>query len=92
MTEKKRELKTRKIEVLCTDSQYERIALKAHRLGMSHSEFGLFTMLNSDINVSVGRDPVLGRIEAAVNLFESGRISEEEFSVIKKKIISEIKK
>ena len=92
MTEKKRELKTRKIEVLCTDSQYDKIASKAEKLGMSHSEFGLFTMLNSDIKVSVGRDPVLGRIEAAVNLLESGKISSGEFSILKEKIISEIKK
>lgn len=88
----KKELKTKKIEVLSTKSQHEKICLKAEKLGMSLSEFGLFTMLNSDITVSVGRDPALGRIEAAVKLFEEGKINEAEFHVLKEKIISEIKK
>lgn len=92
MSEKKRELKTRKIEVLCTESQYGKICSKAERLGMSLSELGLFTILNSDISVSIGRDPALGRIEAAAKLFEDGKIDEAEFNVLKKKIISEIKK
>ncbi len=92
MSERKRELKTKKIEVLCTESQYEKIASKAEKIGMSLSEFGLFTMLNSDINVSVGRDPALGRIEAAVKLLESGRIDRREFDVLKEKIIAGLKK
>jgi len=92
MIEKKKELKTKKIEVLCTDSQYKRISEKISSLGMSFSEFGLFTMLNSEINVSVGRDPVLGKIEATVNLLEAGKIDRNEFNILKEKILSEIKK
>jgi len=92
MIEKKKELKTKKIEVLCTESQYKRILEKTSALGMSLSEFGLFTMINSEITVSVGRDPVLGRIEAAVNLLEAGKIDDKEFKILKEKILSEMKK
>jgi len=91
MTEKKRELKTKKIEVLCTESQYAKIASKATNFAMSHSEFGLFTMLNSDITVSVGRDPILGKIEVAVKLLDAGKIDQKEFNILKEKIISDIK-
>lgn len=91
MTEKKKQLKTRKIEVMCTDEHFENISKKARRYGMSNSEFGLFTMLNSRIDVSLGTDPFLSKISLALAMLESGSITDDEFSAIKKKIIEEVK-
>ena len=91
MIEKKKQLKTRKIEVMCTDEHFETISKKARRYGMSNSEFGLFTMLNSRIDVSLGADPFLSRIAKAVEMLEAGSINSDEFTTIKNKIIEEIK-
>ncbi|HNW81634.1 MAG TPA: hypothetical protein PKG52_01965 [bacterium] len=91
MIEKKRQLKTRKIEVMCTDEHFETISKKARKYGMSNSEFGLFTMLNSRIDISLGTDPILSKISTAIEMLESGNITDDEFSAIKKKIIEEVK-
>lgn len=91
MHDVKKQLKVRKIEVMCTEDHFEQISKKARRYGMSNSEFGLFTMLNSRIDVSLGTDPVLTKIASAVEMLEAGKISDEEFGLIKRKIIEELK-
>ena len=83
--------KTNKIEVLCTEEQFERIVVKAADLGMKPEEFALFTMLNSRIKVVIGQDPLLAKIERAVNLLDSGKITEQEFEKVKERLFSEIK-
>ena len=80
-----------KIEVSCTEEQFERIEEKADKLGMSPEEFALFTMLNSQIKVVIGQDPLLAKIERAVNLLDSGMIDKKEFDVIKERLFAEIK-
>ena len=70
MIKKSKDLKTKKIEVLCTEDQFKKITLKAKRYGMSSSEFGLFTMMNSNITVSVGKDPYLGKIQLALKMLD----------------------
>jgi len=82
--------KTNKIEVLCTEEQFRKIVEKAADLGMDPEEFALFTMLNSRIKVVIGQDPLLAKIERAADLFESGKITEEEFKTLKERLFSEI--
>ena len=82
--------KTNKIEVLCTEEQFRKIVEKASDLGMDPEEFSLFTMLNSRIKVVIGQDPLLAKIERAADLFESGKITEEEFKTLKERLFSEI--
>ena len=82
--------KTSKIEVLCTDEQFRKIAGKAADLGMRPEEFALFTMLNSRIKVVIGQDPLLAKIERAADLFDSGKITEKEFETLKERLFSEI--
>lgn len=91
MSDRKKQLKTKKIEVMCTEEHFDLISKKARRYGMSNSEFGLFTMLNSRIEVSLGTDPVLAKIASAVEMLESGKITGEEFQYIKNRIIEELK-
>jgi uncharacterized protein YfkK (UPF0435 family) len=86
----KKEKKTCKIEVLCNKDQFDRITAKARKYAMSNSEFGLFTMINSKINISVGTDPALAKIEKALNLLENGLINNEEFNKLKKRILDDI--
>lgn len=83
--------KTGKIEVLCTEEQFRKIVEKAADLGMDPEEFALFTMLNSQIKIVIGQDPLLAKIERAVDLLENGKIDENEFKTIKSKLFSEIK-
>ncbi len=85
--EKKRERKTKKIEVLCTETQFEKISKKARNFAMSNSEYGLFTMLNSKIEVSIGADPVIEKLRSAVEMMDSGTITKEEFEILKERII-----
>lgn len=83
--------KINKIEVLCSQEQYERIIGKAENLGMKPEEFALFTMLNSRIKVVIGQDPLLAKIERAVDLLENDKITEQEFEIIKKRLFEEMK-
>ena len=80
-----------RISVPCTDEQYEKIVKKAAELDMQPEEFALFTMLNSQIKVVIGQDPLLAKIERAVNLVDSGMIDKKEFDVIKERLFAEIK-
>ena len=80
-----------RISVPCTDEQYEKIVKKAAELDMQPEEFALFTMLNSQIKVVVGQDPLLAKIERAVNLLDSGMIDKKEFDIIKERLFAEIK-
>ena len=80
-----------RISVPCTDEQYEKIVKKAEELDMSPKEFALFTMLNSQIKVVIGQDPLLAKIARAVTLLENGKIDEKEFEIIKERLFSEIK-
>ncbi|MBO7125995.1 hypothetical protein J6W78_00435 [bacterium] len=80
-----------RISVQCTDEQYEKIVKKAEDLDMSPKEFALFTMLNSQIKVVIGQDPLLAKIERAVNLLDCGKIDEKEFEIIKERLFSEIR-
>ncbi len=82
--------KTCKIEVLCTEDQFNFIAKKAKEHAMSNSEFGLFTMINSRIEVSLGSDPALSKIERALNLLDGGVISKEEFLKLKSSIFKDM--
>ena len=82
--------KTNNIEVLCTEEQFRKIVEKAADLGMDPEEFALFTMLNSRIKVVIGQDPLLAKIERAADLFENGKITEEEFETLKERLFSEI--
>ena len=91
MTDRKKQLKTKKIEVMCTEEHFDLISKKAKRHGMSNSEFGLFTMLNSRIEVSLGTDPALAKIASALEMLESGNITNEEFQLIKNRIIEELR-
>ena len=84
-------MKQRRIEVPCTEEQYEKIVKKAEELDMSPKEFALFTMLNSQIKVVIGQDPLLAKIERAVNLLDNGLIERKEFDIIKEKLFEEIK-
>lgn len=83
--------KANKIEVLCSEEQFRKIAGKAADLGMRPEEFALFTMLNSRIKVVIGQDPFLAKIERAVDLLDSGKITEEEFKTVKERLFLEIK-
>ena len=83
--------KINKIEVLCSDEQFEKIVVKAADFGMKPEEFALFTMLNSRIKVVIGQDPLLAKIERAADLLENGKITEQEFEIIKKRLFDEIK-
>lgn len=80
-----------RISVPCTDEQYEKIVKKAEELDLSPKEFALFTMLNSQIKVVIGQDPLLAKIERAVNLLDSGMIDRKEFDIIKERLFAEIK-
>ncbi len=80
-----------RIDVQCTAEQYEKILKKADDLDMTPKEFALFTMLNSQIKVVIGQDPLLAKIERAVNLLENGMIDRKEFDIIKEKLFAEIK-
>ncbi|MBP5202956.1 hypothetical protein J6253_09480 [bacterium] len=80
-----------RIDVQCTADQYEKILKKADDLDMTPKEFALFTMLNSQIKVVIGQDPLLAKIERAVNLLENGMIDRKEFDIIKEKLFAEIK-
>ena len=80
-----------KIDVNCTEEQFERISEKAGELDMSLEEFALFTMLNSQIKVVIGQDPLLAKIERAVNLLDNGMIDQKEFDIIKERLFAEIK-
>ncbi|MBP5590523.1 hypothetical protein J6Y50_01520 [bacterium] len=80
-----------RIDVQCTAEQYEKILKKADDLDMTPKEFALFTMLNSQIKVVIGQDPLLAKIERAVNLLENGMIDRKEFNIIKEKLFAEIK-
>ncbi|HDT11937.1 MAG TPA: hypothetical protein ENN58_04285 [bacterium] len=82
--------KNRKIEILCNDEQFEMITKKARGYAMSTSEFGLFTMINSRIDISVGNDPVLGKLERAVTLLDKGVIDKTEFEQLKNKIFKQL--
>lgn len=84
-------MKQRRIEVPCTEEQYEKIVKKADELDMPPEEFALFTMLNSQIKVVIGQDPMIAKIERAVNLLENGMIDRKEFDIIKEKLFAEIK-
>jgi hypothetical protein len=83
--------KQRRIEIPCTEEQYRKIVEKADDLGMEPDEFALFTMLNSQIKVVIGQDPLLAKIERAVMLLENGKIDEKEFEIIKERLFSEIR-
>ena len=80
-----------RIDLTCTEEQFEKIVKKADDLGMSPEEFALFTMLNSRINVVIGQDPLLAKIERAVDLLDKGMIDKKEFDIIKERLFSEIK-
>lgn len=80
-----------RISVPCTEEQFEKIVEKATELDMQPEEFALFTMLNSQIKVVVGQDPLLAKIERAVNLLDSGMIDKKEFDIIKERLFAEIK-
>ena len=80
-----------KIEVRLDEEQYAKIAEKAENLGMKPEEFAVFTMLNSQIKVVIGQDPLLAKVERAVDLLENGKITEQEFEIIKKRLFEEIK-
>ena len=84
-------MKQRRIEVPCTEEQYEKIVKKADELDMPPEEFALFTMLNSQIKVVIGQDPMIAKIERAVNLLENGMTDRKEFDIIKEKLFAEIK-
>ena len=83
--------KQRRIEIPCTEEQYRKIVKKADNLDMKPEEFVLFTMLNSQIRVVIGQDPLLARIERAVMLLENGKIDQKEFEIIKERLFSEIR-
>ena len=80
-----------RISVPCTEEQFEKIVKKATELDMQPEEFALFTMLNSQIKVVVGQDPLLAKIERAVNLLDNGMIDKKEFDIIKERLFAEIK-
>lgn len=80
-----------RINLNCTEEQFEKIAEKADKLGMPIDEFALFTMLNSQIKVVIGQDPLLAKIERAVDLLDSGMIDKKEFDIIKERLFAEIK-
>ncbi|MBP5405629.1 hypothetical protein J6Z19_00580 [bacterium] len=80
-----------KIEVRLDEEQYAKIAEKAENFGMKPEEFAVFTMLNSQIKVVIGQDPLLAKVERAVDLLENGSITEQEFEIIKKRLFEEIK-
>lgn len=73
--------------MLCTETQFEKISKKARNFAMSNSEYGLFTMLNSKIEVSIGADPVIEKLRSAVEMMDSGTITKEEFEILKERII-----
>ena len=79
--------KINKIEVLCTDDQRTAIKLRAQKSGMSVSEFGLFTMLNARIDVSIGGDPLLSSINRLITMLDDKKISEDEFEILKKRLL-----
>ena len=79
--------KTNKIEVLCTDEQRAIIKSRAQKSGMSVSEFGLFTMLNARIDVSIGGDPLLSSINRLITMLDDRKISEDEFETLKKRLL-----
>ena len=80
-----------RISVPCTDEQFEKIVKKADDLGMPPEEFALFTMLNSQIKIVIGQDPLLAKIERAADLLENGMIDRKEFDIIKERLFTEIK-
>ena len=88
---KRKKMAKRKIEVVCSEEQFEKINKKAEDLAMEPSEFALFTMLNSQIKIVIGQDPLLAKIERAVDLLENGKIDESEFKTIKSRLFSEIR-
>ena len=79
--------KTRKIEVLCTGDQRDSIRAHAKDIGMSLSEFGLFTMLNAQIAVSIGGDPLLSSLNRLITMLDDGKISLDEFEMLKKRLL-----
>ncbi len=83
----KKEKKNKKVEVLCTEKQLKIIREKALSHGMSVSEYGLFTMLNAHISVSIGGDPLLSSINKLITMLDRGKISEEEFELLKKRLL-----
>ncbi|MCK5808586.1 hypothetical protein KAH37_06350 [bacterium] len=81
--------KTNKIEVLCTDEQRDLIRKKAKNSGMSLSEFGLFTMINSQISVSIGGDPLLSSLNRLITMLDDEKISLDEFEMLKKRLLEQ---
>ena len=81
----------RRIDVKCTEEQFRKIVEKADSLDMKPEEFALFTMLNSQIKVVIGQDPLLAKIERAVTLLENGMIDQKEFEIIKERLFLEIR-
>ncbi len=58
---------------------------------MSPKEFALFTMLNSQIKIVLGQNPLLVKIESAFVLLDNGMVNRKEFDIIKEKLFTEIK-
>lgn len=83
----KSQRKTSKIEVLCTDEQHKSIRKHAKDIGMSLSEFGLFTMLNAQISVSIGGDPLLSSLNRLITMLDDDKISLDEFEMLKKRLL-----
>jgi hypothetical protein len=84
-----KERKTKKIEVLCTEDQLRQITKRARQYLMSNSEFGLFTMLNSQISVTIGADPVIAQLTSLVEMYEKNHISKDEFDNLRVHLFKE---
>ena len=79
--------KTNKVEVLCTVEQQAKIRKRAKEIGMSLSEFGLFTMLNAKISLSIGGDPLLSSLNRLITMLDEEKISRDEFELLKKRLL-----
>ena len=84
------EKKTKKIEVLCTEKQFEYLSKKAKANAMSNSEFGLFCMSNVVIHCDIGSPDTLHKwIELYDTDLKHGKINEEQRKVIIDKLIKD---
>jgi len=81
------EKKSCKVETLCTPEQFESIKARAAQHSMSVSEFGLFTMMNSRIEASIGvKDRLLDDLNHLHLMYKQGMLNEHEFTAAKERI------
>ena len=71
--------KTDKIEVCCSSEQKARVIKKAKALGISASEYLLFTGLNAEVLCQVGADTFAAEIEILERKMKEGILTPEQF-------------